>query len=192
MRRRRARFAEAPSRKPRGRSRTSRPPIERVAEMRWQCSKSRRQCRPTQRQADARYKMKDARYKIATARDDPLSSPDEKLSCDPGPRSGDRYIAWGVSPRIRARIKEKAAERRQKCGADAIGSRRSTNLSPPPGACGLFAVPTLGLTPQAKNMPLLRSSSSGVNLFQDETIGWISHLASWILYPGRRKTPGYN
>ena len=36
-----------------------------------------------------------------------LSSPDEKLSCDPEPRSGERYIAWGVSPRIRARIKEK-------------------------------------------------------------------------------------
>ena len=107
-----------------------------------------------------------------------VSSPDEKLSCDPEPRSGERYIAWGVSPRKRARIKEKAAERRQKFGADAIGSRRSTNLSPPPGACDLFAVPTLGLTPQAKNMPLLRSSSSGVNLIQDETGGWIEHPAS--------------
>ena len=41
-----------------------------------------------------------------------MSSPDEKLSCDPEPRSGERYIAWGVSPRIRAKIKEKAAERR--------------------------------------------------------------------------------
>jgi len=29
-----------------------------------------------------------------------LSSPDEKLSCDPEPRSGERYIAWGVSPRL--------------------------------------------------------------------------------------------
>jgi len=111
-----------------------------------------------------------------------LSSPDEKLSCDPEPRSGERYIAWGVSPRTRARIKEKAAERRQKCGADAIGSRRSTNLSPPPGACGLFAVPTLGLTPQAKNMPLLRSSSSGVNLSQDETLTGRLHPASGIWY----------
>ena len=81
-------------------------------------------------------------------------------------------------------MRSRAAERRQKCGADAIGSRRSTNLSPPPGACGLFAVPTLGLTPQAKNMPLLRSSSSGVNLFQDETIGWILHLASCIWTDG--------
>ena len=34
-----------------------------------------------------------------------MSSPDEKLSCDPEPRSGERYIAWGVSPRIRARKK---------------------------------------------------------------------------------------
>ena len=110
-----------------------------------------------------------------------VSSPDEKLSCDPEPRSGERYIAWGVSPRIRAK-KKKAAERRQQCGADAIGSRRSTNLSPPPGACGLFAVPTLGLTPQAKNMPLLRSSSSGVNLFQDETASSIQHPGSRIEY----------
>ena len=122
---------------------------------------------------------RDTRYKSHSPIPRPtraVSSPDEKLSCDPEPRSGERYIAWGVSPRIRAK-KEKAAERRQKCGADAFGSRRSTNLSPPPGACRLFAVPTLGLPPQAKNMPLLRSSSSGVNLIQDET-----DLASCILH----------
>ena len=98
-----------------------------------------------------------------------------------------------MSPRIRARINEKAAERRQKCGADAIGSRRSTNLSPPPGACGLFAAPTLGLTPQAKNMPRLRRSNQGVtpeglhgsstlgaNLFQDALyfVSCILHLVS--------------
>ena len=33
------------------------------------------------------------------------SSPDEMLSCDREPRSGGRYIAWGVSPRIRMRNK---------------------------------------------------------------------------------------
>jgi len=27
-----------------------------------------------------------------------VSSPDQKLSCDREPRSGDRYLAWGVSP----------------------------------------------------------------------------------------------
>jgi hypothetical protein len=129
----------------------------------------------------------DTRCKIQVPTNPPLSSPDEKLSCNPEPRSGERYIAWGVSPRIRVRIKEKAAERRQKCGADAIGSRRSTNLSPPPGACGLIAVPTLGLTPQAKNMLLLRSSSSGVNLFQAKhhLAFCILDLASWICVGGR-------
>jgi len=85
-----------------------------------------------------------------------VSSPDEKLSCDPEPRSGERYITWGVSPRIRARKKEKAAERRQQCGGDACCSHHNTDpfdslrslrtgLSPPPGACRLYAVPTLGL-----------------------------------------------
>jgi len=73
------------------------------------------------------------------------SSPDEKLSCDPEPRSGERYIAWGVSPRIRARIKEKSAERRQKYRGDTCGSWHNRCLSPPPGASRLFVVLTLGL-----------------------------------------------
>ena len=83
------------------------------------------------------------------------------------PRSGDRNIA--VIP---------AAHGTDRC------------LSPPPGASCLFVVLTLGLTPQAKNMPRLRrsnqgvtpeglhgGSTSGANLFQDETSG-----GSCILY----------
>jgi len=32
-----------------------------------------------------------------------VSSPDEELSCDPEPRRGDRYIAWGAQ--IRASLR---------------------------------------------------------------------------------------
>ena len=35
-----------------------------------------------------------------------LSNPDEKLSCDHEPRSGERSLAWGVSPRMRERQNE--------------------------------------------------------------------------------------
>ena len=78
------------------------------------------------------------------------SSPGEKLPFDREPRSCERYIAWSVSPRIRARIREKAAERRQKCGADAIGSRHSTNLSPPPGAFILLLCSPWGSRPRLR------------------------------------------
>ena len=86
------------------------------------------------------------------------------------PRSGDRNIA--VIP---------AAHDTDRC------------LSPPPGASSLFVVLTLGLTPQGKNMPRLRrsnqgvtpeglhgGSTSGANLFQDETPGGDLYLASCI------------
>jgi hypothetical protein len=82
-------------------------------------------------------------------------------------RSGDRNIA--VMP---------AAHGTDRC------------LSPPPGASCLFVVLTLGLTPQAKNMLRLRrsnqgvtpeglhgGSTSGADLFQDETGGWDMYLA---------------
>jgi len=90
------------------------------------------------------------------------------------PRSGDRIIA--VIP---------AAHGTDRC------------LSPPPGASCLFVVSTLGLTPQAKNMPRLRrskqgvtpeglhgGSTSGANLSRDETTSCILDLGSCIWLGG--------
>jgi len=77
-------------------------------------------------------------------------------------------------------------ERRQKYRGDTCAHGTDRCLSPSPGASCLFVVLTLGLTPQAKNMPRLRRSSSGVNLFQDATGGWDLYLASCILHLGER------
>ena len=63
---------------------------------------------------------------------------------------------------------------------------------------------SLGREPQAKNMPRLRrsnqgvtpeglhgDSTSGANLFRDETTSCILHLGSWILYlAGRVESAG--
>jgi len=53
-------------------------------------------------------------------------------------------------------------ERRQKYRGDTCGLWHNRVLSPPPGASCLFVPLTLGLTPQAKNMPRLRRSNQGV------------------------------
>ena len=74
------------------------------------------------------------------------------------PRSGDRCIAWGVSPRIPA---QKIIMSRGAATDVRVGGLRLTPQSKicrPSGAFGLFVVLTLGLTPQAKYLSRLRRS----------------------------------
>jgi hypothetical protein len=78
------------------------------------------------------------------------SSPDEKSSCNREPRSGERYIAWGVSPRIRTKKREEAAERRQTYRGDVRCSRHDTDLSPPSGAFILLPCEPWGSRPRLK------------------------------------------
>ncbi len=80
-----------------------------------------------------------------------LSGPDKKLSCDREPRSGDRYIAWGVSPRMwneKILRKPRSGDRNIAVIPAAHGTDRC--LSPPPGASCLCVVLTLGLTPRLR------------------------------------------
>jgi len=80
-------------------------------------------------------------------------------SWDGEPRSGERYIAWGVSPRIGARkIRKKPRSGDRYIAQTSAAHAAVENLSPPPGASFISVVPTLGLTPQAKNLSRLRRS----------------------------------
>ena len=74
------------------------------------------------------------------------------------PRSGDRNIAWGVSPRIPA---PKIIISRGAATDVRTGGLRLTpqpKICRPSGAFCLFFVLTLGLTPQAEYLPRLRRS----------------------------------
>ena len=67
-------------------------------------------------------------------------------SCDGEPRSGERYIAWGVSPRIGARkIRKKPRSGDRNIAPTSAVHAAFEYLSPPPGPSCLPAVLTLGL-----------------------------------------------
>jgi len=110
---------------------------------------------------------------------------------------GDRF----AKPHLASR-----QEKRRSRGAATEMWRRCYRLTPLHESVapsrGLWSIcrPYPGLTPQAKNMPRLRrsnqgvtpeglhgSSTSGANLFQDETGGRILHLVTCTLYLGGRE-----
>ena len=72
------------------------------------------------------------------------------------PRSGERYLAWGVSPRDRYQEKFKAPEGRQKKPrlAASVAAPRLNNFC---------QTGNLGLTPQAIHLSRLRRLSSSIN-----------------------------
>ena len=49
------------------------------------------------------------------------------------PRSGDIYIAWGVSPRFRSKKKRQAAKRRQTIGGERLQLTLQPKSAAPPG-----------------------------------------------------------
>ena len=86
----------------------------------------------------------------------------ETSSSDGEPRSGERYIAWGVSPRIGAKKGKKPRSGDRHIAPTPAAYAAAENLSPPSGASGSCDAWYLGLTPQAKYLSRLRRSHQGV------------------------------
>ncbi len=95
---------------------------------------------------------------LATAQSKTKPGAARKGCASPEPRSGERYLAWGVSPRIETSKKmtsRGAAADVRRVAPVAHGDSRESVA--PPGLI-FFQIRTLGLTPQAMYLSLLRSS----------------------------------
>jgi hypothetical protein len=106
----------------------------------------------------------------------------ETASCDEEPRSGDRYLAWGVSPRIRTRIMKRKPRSGDRHIAPTPAAHAAGMFCRPSGAGILLLFHFLGLTPQAMNMSLLRSFSSLHSFRADHASHAAELMTAWQLH----------